>query len=203
MRSPLFELESGMICRKCLWIYILLLGIALSPLSISAHDNESEEKVIVGWLEKAYLPEYNFALRAKMDTGAKNSSIHAADMEYIAVEGKPPRSHIRFRTIDTKGNNRTIEAEIVREVYIKKSRLDTETPVTEGRVEIELEVCLAGITKRIRANLTNREGMNYRMILGRTALESHFVVDVSQSFIAGKKCRKGRKKKITTIDTTK
>ena len=192
-----------MICSKVSLIAILLLVIVLSPSQFDAHGSEPEEKVVVGWLEKAYLPAYDFALRAKMDTGAKNSSIHAADMEYIAVEGKPPRSHIRFRIVDTKGESRVIEAEVAREVRIKRPSLEAEAPVTEARLEIELEVCLAGITKRIRVNLTDREGMNYHMILGRTALENHFLVDVSRTFIAGKKCRKAGKEKIGTINTEK
>ena len=77
----------------------------------------------------------------------------------------------------------------MRQVRIKKSTLDSETPLVEARVEIELIMCLAGVLKPIRVNLTNREGMNYHLILGRTALEGDFIVDVSRTFIGGKKCR--------------
>lgn len=152
-------------------------------------ENKDSSKVVIGWLEKAYLLEYNFAMRAKMDTGAKNSSIHATEMEYVSVKGKPPRSRVRFKTVDTIGNARTIEADIIREVTIKKSSLNMETPIKESRLEIELDICLTGVKKKIQVNLTNREGMNYRMILGRTALEGDFIVDAGRTFIGGKKCR--------------
>ena len=166
---------------------ILLCGSTSNALT--ENNTEKHEKVTIGWLEKAYLLNYDFAMRAKMDTGAKNSSIHATDMEYVSVEGKPPRSRIRFKTVDTVGNTRTIEADIIREVYIKKSSLNSESPLKEARLEIELEICLAGVKKKIQVNLTNREGMNYRMLLGRTALEGNFIVDAGHIFIGGKKCR--------------
>lgn len=164
-------------------------GIGLSPDVLNAGGDESGSTVTVGWLEKAYLPDYDFELRAKMDTGAKTSSIHATDMEFVQVEGKAPQSRIRFTTVATDGVSRTIEADVVREVRIKKSTMAAEAPLVETRVEIEVMLCLAGVTKPIRVNLTNREGMNYHMILGRTALEGDFVVDVSQKFMGSKKCQ--------------
>jgi hypothetical protein len=156
---------------------------------LHAQQADTEVKKTVGWLEKVYLPNYQFALRGKMDTGAKNSSLHATDMQFVPVEGKSPQSRVRFTTIDTKGNDRTIEADVIRQVRIKKATLGSETPLVETRVEVELLLCLAGVSKPIRVNLTNREGMNYHLILGRTALENDFMVDVSHTFIGGKECR--------------
>ncbi len=179
--------------------YIILILIILlcfgNTSALSASSLKNSKKVTIGWLEKTYLLNYHFAIRAKMDTGAKTSSLHATDMEYVSVAGKPPRSRIRFKTVDTIGRSRIIEADIVREVYIKKSSLNPESPAKEARLEIELDVCLAGVEKKIRVNLTNREGMNYRMILGRTALEKDFVIDAGQTFIGSKKCRSFMKKK--------
>ena len=152
----------------------------------------SEEKMVIGWLEKVYLPEYDFALRGKIDTGAKTSSLHATDMQYVYVEGRPPQSRIRFKTIDATGDHRIIETDIVRQVRIKRSSLLSDNPITETRVEIEVDICLGKKTKRIKVNLSDRKGMNYRMILGREALQEDFVVDVSRKFISGKECREKR-----------
>ena len=173
----------------------VLPGILVGSVMVNAGGDETKSKVTVGWLERVYLPDHDFTLRGKMDTGAKNSSLHATEMEFITVEGKSPQSRVRFATTDNKGGSRTIEADITREVRIKKSTLDSETPLVEGRVEIELLVCLAGITRPVRVNLTNREGMNYPLILGRTALDGVFVVDVSQTFINSNKCPAGSKSK--------
>ena len=148
-------------------------------------SDSRNQKTIIGWLEEVYLPEYDFVSKAKIDTGAKNSSMHALDMEYIEQEGKPEHSRIRFKTTDLNGIPRVIEADVLRQVRIKKTGQPGET-----RPEIELEICLGGVRKRIRVNLTDRGGKNYRMILGRTALEGDFIVDVSKKFIAGSGCRK-------------
>jgi hypothetical protein len=152
----------------------------------------SEQRVLIGWLEKVYLPTYDITLKAKMDTGAKNSSIHAVDIRYANEKEGGNNSRVRFTTVDAAGAYREIIATLVGEARIKKSR-----PLREGNLAIdletrpvvELEICLAGLTKRIRVNLTNRAGMNYRMILGRSALGG-FVVDAGQTFSHESGCGK-------------
>ncbi|HPD61092.1 MAG TPA: RimK/LysX family protein [Thermodesulfobacteriota bacterium] len=159
----------------------------------------SEQKVVVGWLEKVYIPRHDFSLRAKMDTGAKNSSLHAVDIEYVQAKGKPQGSKVRFKVIDTEGEYRIMEADVIGEAKVKRPRQETSmdklTVDLETRPVVELEICLAGITKRIQVNLTNRSGMNYRFILGRSALTGDFVVDVTKKFIygSGSRCRKIKK----------
>jgi hypothetical protein len=157
------------------------------------------QKIVIGWLEKVYIPRHNFSLRGKMDTGAKNSSLHAVDIEYVQEKGKPQGSKVRFKVIDTEGEYRIMEADVVDEAKIKRPRQEVSTDrVTvdlETRPVVELEICLAGITKRIQVNLTNRASMNYRFILGRSALTGDFVVDVSKKFVygSGSPCRKIKK----------
>jgi hypothetical protein len=149
--------------------------------SDSGHQNQ---KTIIGWLEQVYLPEYDFVVKAKIDTGAKNSSIHGMDVKYIG-KAKGEGSRIRFDTVDLNGIPCVIEADVLRKVKIKRAG-----SLRASRPEIELEICLGGLRKRIRVNLTDRSGMNYRMILGRTALEGDFVVDVSKKYAVGSKCEK-------------
>jgi hypothetical protein len=157
------------------------------------------QKIVIGWLEKVYIPRHDFSLRGKMDTGAKNSSLHAVDIEYVQEKGKPQVSKVRFKVIDTEGEYRVMEANVVGEAKIKRPRqevsADKVTVDLETRPVVELEICLAGITKRIQVNLTNRAGMNYRFILGRSALTGDFVVDVSKKFVygSGSPCRKIKK----------
>ncbi len=161
-----------------LFVFLFLMGLDSRKAAIA------DQKTIIGWLEEVYLPHYDFVIKAKIDTGAKNSSIHAMDVEYVKkVTGERPR--IRFKTMDLKKRCQIIEADLVREAHIKKSSF-----ITRARPEIELEICVGGIRKRIRVNLEDRGGMNYRMILGRTALEGDFIVDVSKKYIAGPGCRK-------------
>ena len=161
---------------------ILMVTILMN--SIEGKDASADQKTIIGWLEEVYLPEYDFLMRAKIDTGAKNSSIHAMDVEYVKKRNGEGVK-IRFKTMDLKRRYQIIEADVVREVRIKKSKF-----ITRTRPEIELEICLGGVRKRIRVNLADREEMNYRMILGRTALEGDYIVDVSKKFVGGPGCRR-------------
>lgn len=101
------------------------------------------------------------------------------DVGYVGkVKREGPR--IRFKTLDLNGIQRVIEADGLRKVTIKRAG-----SLPESKPEIELEIYLGGVRKRIRVNLTDRAGMNYRMILGRTALEGNFIVDVSRKFETG------------------
>jgi hypothetical protein len=166
--------------RNLLWVLILVVAMSISL--VPRKEPIADPKTIIGWLEEVYLPEHDFVIKAKIDTGAKNASIHAMDVEYSNKEkGKGWR--VRFKTMDLKGRYRIIEADVLREVRIKKSSL-----ITITRPEIELEICLGGVRKRIRVNLADRGEMNYRMILGRTALEGNFIVDVSKKYIAKPSC---------------
>jgi len=161
-----------------------MLMVTLFVSSVERKQAMAEQKTIIGWLEQVYLPRYDFVIKAKIDTGAKNSSIHAIDIEYIKNE-KGNDSRVRFKTMDLEKRCQIIEADLIREARIRKSTVRTIT-----RPEIELEICLGRVRKRIRVNLEDRGGMNYRMILGRTALEGDFIVDVSKKYIAGPGCRK-------------
>ncbi len=166
---------------KFSWIVTFVLMTSMGV--IVEKSGSADEKRIIGWLENVYLPQYDFVLRAKIDTGAKSSSIHALEMKYVQREDRPADSRIRFRTTDINGRHRIVETNILRQVRIRRSGAETVT-----RPEIELEICLAGITKRIRVNLADRGEMNYRMILGRTALEGDYVIDVSKKYTSKKTC---------------
>ena len=161
---------------KWRWSRVALVLMMIAPVVVGTATG-AEEKRVIGWLEKIHLPEYGFYVRAKMDTGAKNSSIHAVDVEYVDQQGTSSLPRVRFRTLDIEGKPRVLEADVLRQVRIKDPGSSSET-----RPEVELDICLAGIRKRIRANLTDRRGMNYRMILGRTALAGDFVVDPARKF---------------------
>lgn len=174
---------------QCRLAVVAALVCALSLLLALPSAAAAGKKRAIGWVEKVFLPQYGCLVKAKVDTGARNSSMHATNIEYINSGGRSPRSRIRFKTLDYDGKVHTIEADVVRTVRIRKTSLSSDSPLREERVEIQLEMCLAGVTKKIRVNLTDRSGMNYRLILGRSALENDFLIDVSQQFIGGPACR--------------
>ncbi len=122
-------------------------------------------------------------LKAKVDTGAKTSSIHAEDIVRL------PRRRVRFAMIMDKGERRHVEARVTRVARVKSSN-----GTYEDRIFIEARVQVGPVVKTIEVSLTPRPDMRYRMLLGQKALEGDFVVDVSQRYIADRSLNRDEEK---------
>ena len=135
---------------------------------------------VIGWREYLALPELGVGrIKVKVDTGARTSALHAVKLKtYLAEDG---RERVRF-VVPVGGE--------------RKTRVDVDVPVVEwrrvkssnGRVErrpvIVTAVELATRIWPIELTLTRRDEMNFPMLLGRQALRTHVLVDVSKSFLA-------------------
>lgn len=138
------------------------------------------DKVTIGWLEKVNITPTGMGLVAKIDTGAKTSSIRAEILELKQKEGKP---WVRFKLTDKKGESHTLELPVERTARIKKHGGGLfERPV------VKLGICLGKVYKEAEVNLASRMSFNYTILLGRTFLEDQFVVDVSRKFTRKPRC---------------
>ena len=168
--------------------------------SRSAIDNLIEGSRLVGWREWLALPALGIdRIKAKIDTGARTSSLHADDVKELSG------GRVQFSVvIDRTGKKKRVTAKVKRKSHVRSSngqsdlRLIVGTTVRVGPVEKEIEI-----------SLSSREDMVYRMLLGRLALEHDFLVDVSHRFLAeranepaasGKKAKKKKKKATTTTE---
>ena len=121
------------------------------------------------------------AIKAKLDTGAKTSALHAWDLSVREVEG---RQWIQFHVYPSHGKK---AAFIVCEAPVSDRRW-----VTISNGERELRYVIATNLQigfscwPIELSLTNREAMECPMIIGREALRNHAIVDPMASFLAGK-----------------
>ena len=100
--------------RELYWTVILVFTV-LTNIAMGTHTR-AQQKIMVGWVENVYLPEQGCMIRAKIDTGAKNSSIHALDVEYVEDEGRSPGTRVRFKTFDKEKKPQVIEADVVSEL---------------------------------------------------------------------------------------
>ncbi|MDT8406458.1 MAG: RimK/LysX family protein [Methylococcales bacterium] len=164
--------------------FMVLAG--LWGLCASAQAVHVGEKRIAGWVEKVVLEEGQFILTAKLDTGARTSSIHAQDIGYFTRDGE---DWVRFvLPVETKqGNkNQPIEAKLHRMVKIKRHTLPSaERPV------IHLGFCLNDHYYVTQFTLADRSNYHYPVLLGRRFLKGRLLVDSATQFTQPKQVHSG------------
>lgn len=137
------------------------------------------EPLILGWREWVALPDLGIdAIKAKVDTGARTSSLHAViDRRYVRDDGVPM---VSFLIEDGSGNPRRIEAEVADERDVRSSNGDVET-----RLFIRTRLVLGGRRWRTEISLASRATMGFEMLLGRRSLRGKALVDPRRSFVLG------------------
>jgi hypothetical protein len=133
---------------------------------------------VIGLLELVTLPDWGIAdLPAKVDTGTRTSALH---VEGLTLKGS---GHVRFTVVlDDKlgGQRREIEAPLVRRGWVR-----TSSGPPRERLFVETALCLGRTVRRVEIGLVNRSELRFRMLLGRSAFERAFVVDVGRSYLLG------------------
>ena len=139
------------------------------------HKNFPDKKII-GWREYVDLPEWGIHhIRAKIDTGARTSSLHVDDIKHLK------NGSIKFSVVvSEKGpvRRKWVVASVMKEGKVKSS-----TGHKTHRWYVKTILKIGEFEHEITVNLTDRGGMNFRMLLGRTAIEEGFLVDVDRSFL--------------------
>lgn len=137
---------------------------------------------MVGWRELAVLPGLAVGpLRAKIDTGARSCSLHV-DEQWRFVEGGVP--WVGFRLRPRRRTARVLEA--AAPLYDEREVADSGGRRTR-RAFILTPLRLAGVERPVEINLTDRGGMLFPLLVGRTALQDTFTVDPSRSFVHGRR----------------
>jgi hypothetical protein len=149
-------------------------------------DVKSDSKII-GWREWASLPDLGLiAIKGKIDTGAKTSSLHAFDIELEEEEGK---NFVRFKVHPLQNDFRVVYC--CRALLVDRRTVTDSGGHKEERFVIRTSLVLRGVKKRIELTLTDRKSMKYRMLIGRSALK-HFYIDPTQSYLSGKTLKQKR-----------
>lgn len=147
---------------------------------------------IIGWREWIELPELGIRrIKAKVDTGARSSSLHAFEVETFEQDGF---EFVRFN-VHTK--QRKSDPVVATEARILEYRsVRSSSGKAALRPVIVTNVTLLGVTWPVELTLANRDAMGFRMLLGREAFRRRFLVDAGKSFRGGrpKRKKKGRRK---------
>jgi hypothetical protein len=134
-------------------------------------------KLVIGRLEVVRLPEWRVRLRAKVDTGARSSAVDVHAVEELAG------GRIRFWVALKRDRSRRVAVE-ARVKRIARVRPSSGAPQTRYFVVTTLQ--LGPVEKRVEVSLVPRRGMQCRMLLGRSALAKHFLVDPDASYRLGR-----------------
>lgn len=137
----------------------------------------------LGWREWLALPDLDIpGIKAKIDTGARTSALHAYFVEPYRENGV---AMVRFGVHPLQGRDDI--ARICRAQVKQRRQVTDSGGHSEERYVIETRVRLGGIERCIEMTLTNRDTMKFRMLLGRSALqELGLLVDSSRSYLIGR-----------------
>lgn len=138
-----------------------------------------KEQKIIGWREWVGLPDLGIqTIKAKIDTGATTSAIHAFHVERFRRRGK---DFARFKIHPIQKNSKVTvqaEAELIEYRSVRSSSgHETTRPVVLATIEMFDE------SWPIELTLSNRDQMGFRMLIGRRAMRKRFLVDPHRSYL--------------------
>lgn len=162
-----------------------ILTILCFSLSLSVSPSYAEGEKVIGWLEMVRIYPGNLKMRAKMDTGAKSSSLNAYNLKKFERGGETwVTFELRERTKERKGKSAKFEKKVIDLVKIKKKGGGL-----EERIVIKMDICMAGVYKEIEMSLLDRSNFHYQVLIGRVDLENIFIVDPSVVFTHQPNCK--------------
>lgn len=142
--------------------------------------------LVVGWREWVSLPGLGVdRIKAKIDTGARTSTLHAFDIEVLKIRGK---EMVRFKVHPLQRQSKKVivcQADLYDERMVRSS-----SGHSSLRPVILTSLQVGPHSWDIEITLTNRDKMGFRMLIGRQAIRKHLLVHPGKSFILGSRKRK-------------
>lgn len=169
-----------------------LVSFTIPAIATASTTNTTEEEPErLGFVEWVVMKDTGLRMKARLDTGAKTSSLHATDVEEFEKDGE---DWVRFRLplddhndIDSPENQGIVlefERPLERTVLIKRKGAPS-----QKRYVVRMEFCIAGKMHETQFSLTDRSHFTYPALLGRRFMsDDNVLVDSAESFLAEERC---------------
>lgn len=136
---------------------------------------------VIGWREWVALPDLGVDfIKAKVDTGARSSAIHAFGLQRLTANGV---DRVRF-TVQPFQRRSVPSLQVEAKVHDVRS-VKSSSGASDERVVILTPVSIFGTTWPIELTLARRDNMGFRMLLGRQAIRHRLLVDPGASYAGG------------------
>ena len=140
----------------------------------------AKEGLVAGWVEPVVLAPFGVNLRAKLDSGALNSSLNAPDLKIIQ------RDKLDYAQFTLKGyKKRVVNMELP---VIRYARIKRHNGVSQKRPVVMLQICLANQLITAEVNLIDRSLFQFQLLLGRTMLAGRVLIDSAQKKLTTPDC---------------
>ena len=147
-----------------------------------SHYRQRDDIPVIGWREWLAVPTLGVGpIKAKIDTGARTSTLHAFRVRPFTDGGA---HHVAF-VIHPSQHSARPAIDCIAPVHDERI-VTSSSGHRQMRFVILVEIELGGVRWPIELTLANRDAMGFRMLLGRQALRNRFLVDPDRSFIAGR-----------------
>jgi Uncharacterized protein conserved in archaea len=145
-------------------------------------NERSHSNTLAGWREWVQLPGIGIPwIKAKLDTGARTSSLHAYKIKVFDRDGD---EWVRFRV---RPWQESAQDETLVELPVHdRRRVRSSSGHVEERIVVRVPLVLIGREVLAEVTLTNRDAMGFRMLIGREALRQGFAVASGRSFLGGR-----------------
>lgn len=162
-----------------------MMAAFISTFPATVYASWFENRPVIGEVENVGLDEADTVLKARIDTGAGLASINAQIVEIKHGNGDAAE-RVVFRVVNKDGKSKTLERPVVKWINIKKKG----DAGAIRRPVVKLDFCLGGKKVEARANLADRTGFLYPVLIGRNVLKTgDYIIDPKQKFTHEPGCK--------------
>ncbi len=165
---------SAVSCGRVLRPLLVLFCVGVTPAAAIA-------KQVSGYIEKVVIYLGAIQIKAKIDSGALNTSLHCSSCDQTFE--RDGREWVRFTLTNWRGDSTVIERPVIDRTQIRRH-----FGRSQERLVISLPVCMGGVVKEKPVNVVDRSGFNYQMLIGREFLNGDFLIDPAEKYLLGTDC---------------